>query len=148
MKVIDIIRAKGSRVITVPPYMKLRDVAKRLSQDKIGSVVVAEPQGKVLGLVSERTIIEAFAERGADCLEQTAGDVMLVPPPSCQAGDSIRLVMEEMTRGRNRHLLAWHEGELAGIISIGDVVKARISDTEMENSVLRDVAAAHIVARV
>lgn len=148
MRVMDVIRMKGNRVVAVPPHAKLRDVAKRLAAEKVGSVAVVEPDGTVLGLVSEKALIEALAREGVGCVEREAREVMTAPPPGCQAGDTIRAVMEDMTRERNRHLLVWNGDELVGIVSVGDLVKARVSDTEMENLVLRDVAAARIVARV
>lgn len=138
MKVEDILRRKGTTVITVGPGTTVKSAANRLRMENIASLVVME-QGSLVGIVSEREIVRALARHGELLLTMTVGEVMTRSVETCRPDDDLKRVMQLMTRHRMRHLPVMSEGALAGIVSIGDVVKHRLEDLELETSVLKDV---------
>lgn len=136
MNVAAILKAKGSDVVTVSPTVTLGEIAVLLSERRIGAVVVMQDR-KVLGIVSERDVVKAIARNGAQALNAPVRDVMTARVVTCGLNDSIDELMDSMTMGRFRHLPVIEGGELAGIVSIGDVVKHRIAETVMETEALR-----------
>ncbi len=141
MFVSDILSKKGGLVHTVTPGTSVGQVAQQLSLRRIGSVLVLDDEA-VAGIVSERDLVRAFASHGAAAMELEARHVMTRDVVSCDPDDSIDRVMELMTRGRFRHLPVVRHGELLGLVSIGDVVKARLEETQHETEALK----AYIVA--
>ena len=125
MSVSEILSGKGSEVITTTPNASLLEVATILSERKIGALIVKDGS-KVCGIVSERDIVRHISKDGADALTQKVAECMTKSVISSRRSDSIDLVMEKMTAGRFRHLPVIEDGELLGIISIGDVVKRKI----------------------
>jgi len=123
---------KGRNVTTVGRETTLMEAARVLTQQKIGAVVVVDPDRHILGILSERDIVRAIAERGSDVMDQDVASVMTRTVVQCREESSINEVMEIMTNGRFRHLPVAVDGRLAGIISIGDVVRRRIQDVERE----------------
>jgi CBS domain-containing protein len=142
MFVSDILAEKGGLVFTVTPGTTLGQVSRQLSTRRIGSVLIVDRLDRVAGIVSERDIVHALASHGAPALELEAAEVMTRNVVTCDPDDSIDQVMETMTRGRFRHVPVVRRGELLGLVSIGDVVKARLKETEHETEALR----AYIVA--
>ena len=142
MFVSDILAEKGGLVYTVTPGTTLSQVSRQLSTRRIGAVLIVDRLDKVAGIVSERDIVNAIATHGAPALELDASEVMTRNVITCDPDDSINHVMETMTRGRFRHLPVVRHGELLGLVSIGDVVKARLKETTHETEALR----AYIVA--
>jgi CBS domain-containing protein len=142
MFVSDILAEKGGLVYTVSPGTTVSQISRQLSTRRIGSVLVVDRLDRVAGIVSERDIVNALASHGAPALELDASEIMTRNVITCDPDDSIDQVMETMTRGRFRHLPVVRRGELLGLVSIGDVVKARIAETEHETEALR----AYIVA--
>jgi len=142
MFVSDILAEKGGLVYTVTPGTTLGQVSCQLSTRRIGSVLIVDRLDRVAGIVSERDIVHALATHGAPALELEASEVMTCNVVTCDPDDSIDQVMQTMTRGRFRHLPVVRRGELLGLVSIGDVVKARLQETEHETEALR----AYIVA--
>ncbi|MFN4355058.1 CBS domain-containing protein [Parvibaculum sp.] len=136
MNVATILKAKGSDVATVNPGITLSEAAMLLTERGIGAVVVMEDR-RVLGIVSERDIVRAVARGGAEALKAPVRDVMTTRVITCSLNDSVDELMDSMTEGRFRHLPVIENGELAGIVSIGDVVKHRIAETVMETEALR-----------
>jgi CBS domain-containing protein len=136
MNVATILKAKGSDVATVNPGVTLSEAALLLTERGIGAVVVMEDR-RVLGIVSERDIVRAVARGGAEALKAPVRDVMTTRVITCSLNDSVDELMDSMTEGRFRHLPVIENGELAGIVSIGDVVKHRIAETVMETEALR-----------
>ncbi|TAJ86699.1 CBS domain-containing protein [Reyranella sp.] len=141
MFVSDILSQKGGLVHTVTPGTSVGQVAQQLSLRRIGSVLVLDDEA-VAGIVSERDLVRAFASHGAAAMELEARHVMTREVIGCDPDDSIDHVMELMTRGRFRHLPVMRRGELLGLVSIGDVVKARLEETRHETEALK----AYIVA--
>ncbi len=142
MFVSDILSEKGGLVYTVTPGTTVGQVSRQLSTRRIGSVLIVDRLDRVIGIVSERDIVHALATHGTAALELEAAQVMTRNVVTCDPDDSIDHVMEAMTRGRFRHLPVVRRGELLGLVSIGDVVKARLEEASQETEALR----AYIVA--
>jgi len=142
MFVSDILSQKGGLVFTVTPGTSVAQVAQQLSVRRIGSVLVLDGAGSVAGIVSERDLVRSFASHGAKAMELEVRQVMTRDVVTCDPDDSIDQVMGMMTRGRFRHLPVVRHGELLGLVSIGDVVKARLEETKHETEALK----AYIVA--
>ncbi len=140
MTVSRIINEKGRNVVTASPKTPLADLAATLSEKKIGAVLIVEG-GEIRGIVSERDIVRALARHGGDALTKLASEWMTAKVTTCRLEDTINEVMQTMTAGRFRHLPVVEHGKLAGIISIGDVVKRRIEDVEREADQIREYIA-------
>jgi CBS domain-containing protein len=142
MFVSDILASKGGLVYTVTPSTNVGQIARQLTTRRIGSVLVIDRLDRVVGIVSERDIVQAAATHGWPALELEAAEIMTRNVLTCDPDDSIEQIMETMTSNRIRHLPVVQRGELMGVISIGDVVKARLAETSHETEALR----AYIVA--
>ena len=138
MKVRDIIANKGGTVATLRPEAAISTVVRRLKLEGIGALVVSEDEAQVLGIISERDIVRGLAEHGNELLEKRVFELMTSPVKTCAPDSKIKDVMAVMTRSRIRHLPVVVEGRMIGIISIGDVVKNRLDEVELEADVLRD----------
>ena len=137
MNVAAILSGKGRSVVTARPDMSLEEIAKKLAAKRIGAIVVVGAGGRIDGIVSERDIIRAVSERGAECLHEPVANIMTRSVQTCDVSDTLDELMAKMTAGRFRHLPVVDDGGLAGIVSIGDVVKHHIAEVEMEASALR-----------
>jgi CBS domain-containing protein len=138
MTVSAILATKGSEVATAQPHRTLHEIAKILADRRIGAILVTGADGGIKGIVSERDIVRAVAQKGGDALEDAVSQHMTTNVITCSKSDMIADVMEQMTKGRFRHVPVVEGGRLAGIISIGDVVKHRIAETVAESQSLRD----------
>jgi CBS domain-containing protein len=140
MTVARIVNEKGRDVVTVAPEKSLAEIAAVLSEKRIGAVVVVEG-GAIRGIISERDIVRALAKHGAEALRKLAVECMTARVITCLPEETIHDVMQKMTSGRFRHLPVVENGKLAGIISIGDVVKRRIEEVEREAEQIREYIA-------
>jgi CBS domain-containing protein len=138
MKVESILKGKGREVETVRPETGVVMVLHRLTTLRIGALVVSVDGSRVDGIVNERDVVRGLNKHGARLLEMQASEVMSKGVPVCSPEDTLRRVMEEMTRTRNRHLPVVDEGRLCGLVSIGDVVKNLVEEVDLEVGVLRD----------
>ncbi len=138
MQVSTVLGQKGDRVVAVSPSDSIANVAAVLSTNMIGAVLVRAADGAVLGVLSERDIVRGVARSGVDCLDQTAADLMTKDVITCDAADTVNDVMATMTEHRIRHVPVMRDGALAGVISIGDVVKNQLAEIERERQALRD----------
>jgi len=138
MTVAAILRAKGTHVETVRPDATLRVVAWTLKVNDVGALVVTRQDDRILGIISERDVVRALTDHGPDVVRVPVSEVMTTAVKTCSPSDSITAVMARMTRDRIRHLPVMDGGRLAGIVSIGDVVKYRLDELELEANVLRD----------
>jgi CBS domain-containing protein len=138
MNVSDILKAKGTRVLTVRPEEAVSTFIKRIKLEKVGAMVVSSDGIHPEGLVTERDVVHGLAQYGAELLAMQVREVMTTRVLTCAPAESIKDVMIKMTRGRTRHLPVMDGGKLAGMVSIGDVVKSRLENAELEASVLRD----------
>ena len=138
MKVSDILRSKGDDVATIDPAAPLTEAAHVLAIRKIGALVVSTDGSDVVGIISERDIVTRFAERGATGLDSPIHGAMTSDVYTCTPSDSVDSLMRVMTDRRIRHLPVIDEGRLAGLVSIGDVVKRRIDELESVTDQLTD----------
>ncbi len=132
MAVAHILKQKGGAVVTVQPSQTLHEIAEILAKKRIGAVIVVDKHGAIGGIVSERDVVRAVAGEGAAALKKTARDVMTHKVLTCSPRDTEAELMGLMTDNRIRHLPVVEDGKLAGMISIGDVVKFRIESIERE----------------
>lgn len=138
MNVEGILKAKGHDVETVRPDTAMALALDRLSSMQIGALVVSGDGSKVEGVISERDIVRGLARHGARLLDLSVGEVMARHVPVCSPDDPIQEVMAQMTRTRNRHIPVVHGGQLYGLVSIGDLLKHRLEELELQTNVLRD----------
>ena len=148
MNVATILKQKGGKIVSVKPDTTMQEAARLLASERIGATlvldgIVLDGKAKILGIVSERDIVRAVAAQGADCLAKPVSSVMSSPVQTCRSSDTIDQLMSQMTAGRFRHVPVVDAGRLAGIVSIGDVVKMRIAETELVVTAIRDYIAAH-----
>ncbi len=132
MQVRHILERKGDDVVTTRPEATLEEAARLLKNHRIGALVVTDGNDRVLGIVSERDIVNALAQHGAVCGERPVSEVMTEELAVCTPEDTTDTLMEVMTRQRVRHLPVIENGRLAGIVSIGDVVKSRMEEIAFE----------------
>jgi CBS domain-containing protein len=138
MRVEHILRNKGGQVEVVRPDAKVLMAVHRMRMQNVGALVVTRDGERVEGVLSERDVVRGLARHGADLLDMSVVAVMSRNVPLCAPGDSLTTVMAQMTRTRNRHIPVVDDGRLCGIVSVGDVVKHRLEEMELEASVLRD----------
>ena len=137
MNVATILKVKGRAVSTARPDTTLLDITQKLAAKRIGAIVIVGESGRVAGIISERDVIRALAERGVAALNLPVADIMTRNVIMCQESSPVDELMELMTKGRFRHLPVMEDDALVGIISIGDVVKNHIAEVEMEVSAMR-----------
>ena len=140
MRVADILKAKGSTVHTVRPDQTIQHVAHRLRMDRVGALVVSGDGSSLDGIISERDLVYALTEHGADIMGMKVSQLMTASVETCSPDDTIAHVAKVMTNRRMRHLPVVEGRNLVGIVSIGDVVKHRLDELELETNVLRDYA--------
>ncbi|MFN0218160.1 MAG: CBS domain-containing protein [Hyphomicrobium sp.] len=133
----QILKTKARGVSTAHPDDTIEEIALRLSQRKIGAIVIVGDNGKVVGIISERDLIRLIAENGARALSMKAKDGMTREVVCCSRSSTLDEIMEAMTTGRFRHLPVIEDGTLVGIISIGDVVKHHTAEVELEVSAMK-----------
>ena len=139
MNVQSILGMKGSDVATVGAETSIADAAAQLRDQRIGALVVSPDGRRIEGILSERDVVSALATHGASALGRTVASAMSADVVTCRAGDSVEQLMVQMTERRIRHLpVVDDDALLAGIISIGDIVKARLGQLETENQALFD----------
>ncbi|MBV9951081.1 MAG: CBS domain-containing protein [Acidimicrobiia bacterium] len=141
MQVSGLLVGKGSDVVTVSPDVTVERVASVLSRHRIGAVVVSGDGSAIDGIVSERDIVRALAGQGAGALGQPASSIMTSDVVTCGPATTVEQLMGLMTERRIRHVPVLDDERLGGIVSIGDVVKNRLSDLENETQVLHDYIA-------
>jgi CBS domain-containing protein len=138
MFVREILKSKGSDVFTIEGDRSIDELAKELVARRIGAAVVVDGGEALVGVISERDIVYAIAEHGAACLDRKVAELMTSDVVTCTPDTGIVEVMSQMTRRRIRHLPVIDDGRLAGLVSIGDVVKQRIASAEREAAHLRE----------
>ncbi|MEQ8294010.1 MAG: CBS domain-containing protein [Roseovarius sp.] len=144
MLVQQILKSKGNDgVITIKPGTRVSDAAQILSDKRIGGLVVSSDGEAAEGILSERDIVRSLAARGAKCLQETVDQMMTPDPVCCSKQDSSDAVLTRMTEGRFRHMPVVEDGKLVGIVTIGDVVKARLQELSMEKSALEGMIMGH-----
>jgi CBS domain-containing protein len=141
MNAAAILKLKGRDVVTTTEDKSLLDIAKLLAQHGIGCIVIMGDDDKVAGIVSERDIVREIARAGAKVLKDPVKTCMTKTVFTCREADTIDRLMAEMTAHRFRHMPVVERGRLIGLVSIGDVVRMRIAEAEMEAAAMRDYIA-------
>ena len=137
MNVAEILSLKGHEVATATCERTIGEAVDELARRRIGALVVIEGRDRVVGIIAERDVVRALAKRGPDLLSAKIDTIMTREVVTCGESETINRVMGRMTRGRFRHLPVVENGRLVGIVSIGDVVKARIEEVEHEAEDMR-----------
>ena len=144
MLVQQILKSKGDEgVITVKPAMLVSEAASILAEKRIGGLVVSKDGDSADGILSERDIVRSLAMRGATCMNDKVDDLMTRNPVCCSKQDTSDAVLTRMTDGRFRHMPVVEDGKLVGIVTIGDVVKARLQELAMEKDALQGMIMGH-----
>jgi CBS domain-containing protein len=141
MNVHTILRNKGKSVVTIHPDATVERAVAVLRLRGIGALVVSDDGENVVGILSERDIVEAMARHGGELLAVSVSEVMTCPVVTCEPGDSVAELMAEMTNRRIRHFPVVDDGRLVGIVSIGDLVKSRLDEIEYEAHSMRSFIA-------
>lgn len=137
MLVRSILKAKGRDVFSVSPHVTVIEATKELKAKRIGALLVCDAEDVIVGVLSERDIVRALAERGAAILEQPVSSLMTRRLVTCDPDDNVDTVMGLMTERRVRHIPVVEDDRLYGLISIGDAVKFRLAETMMEAEALK-----------
>lgn len=136
-------KARGAGVVTIDPGASIAEAAKLLANHRIGAVIAVDDAGAIKGILSERDIVRGLAQSDAICTTATVADLMTAGVLTCHENDSIDSLMKTMTAKRIRHLPVIDEsGRLAGMVTIGDVVKSRLDEMDMEVDNLRNYVSA------
>jgi len=138
MTVNQILSQKGSRVFTIEPAATLATAVQMLVERRIGALVVTGADGRIVGIISERDIVRVLGEKGTAALGAPVAEAMTRKVVTCGHNETIAEIMERMTGGKFRHVPVIEQGRLVGIVSIGDVVKARLGELEHEHDALRE----------
>ena len=141
MNVEHILSEKGHEVLTIAPQTPLKEAARILSERRIGALVVSDSGSPVLGILSERDIVRALAAGGGAALDDPVSRYMTAKVVTCTRHSPINDLMETMTNGKFRHVPIVENGQLVGIVSIGDIVKFRVAEIEGESRALREYIA-------
>ncbi|GLW65006.1 signal transduction protein [Actinomadura rubrobrunea] len=136
MRIRDILRRKGDTVTTVRPEAPVRDLLATLARHNIGAAVVSPDGATIVGIVSERDVVRRLHEHGAGLLDRPVADIMTAEVRTCTPDAAVAELRRTMTEHRIRHLPVVRDGRLAGIVSIGDVVKSAIDELESEREYL------------
>ncbi|MDT7952333.1 MAG: CBS domain-containing protein [Acetobacteraceae bacterium] len=141
MVIAGILKNKGGVILSVLPQTSVADAVQTLAINRIGAVLVVAEAGELLGILSERDIVRSLAENGAGTLDRPASDLMTSNVITATPQTTVAEAMEMMTDGRFRHVPVIDGGKLVGLVSIGDVVKAKIAEAEHEVDSLRSYVA-------
>jgi CBS domain-containing protein len=137
MFVSDILKAKGGSVVSVTSEQPVGEALETMAKHRIGAVLVVDPGGGIAGILSERDLVRAMHRIGKTVFDKRVGELMTTPVVTCSPKDPVGSIEGMMTAQRFRHVPVLQEGKLIGIVSIGDVVKARIEEAEAEVDALR-----------
>jgi CBS domain-containing protein len=133
-----ILKGKGAAVVTAVPGETLHHIAQLIAEYKIGAVLILDKEGRPVGILSERDIVNALSAYGAGALSLTAAETMTRALVTCKPADTADEILAVMTNSRVRHLPVIEDGTMIGIVSIGDVVKRKLDDAAEEVGLLRD----------
>lgn len=142
VKVEQLLKKKGDHLVTGRPEDTLEAAAQLLTTNNIGALPVRDADGNLVGILSERDLVRSLAERGARALSLKVADIMSRDVAKCSASDSVKSVMETMSRRHIRHVPVVDGSDLIGIISQRDVMKSILDETQLEMGVLRDIVIA------
>ena len=138
MKVEKILQSKGAEVFAVSPSSTIEEAVNLLGEKNIGAVVVKDGAGRPAGILSERDVVRMMREKGAAAMSASVAECMTPEPFTCGLEASVDELMTQMTEKRIRHMPVIEGDQLVGIVSIGDVVKRKIEETEQEAAALKE----------
>jgi CBS domain-containing protein len=138
MTVAAVLAAKGRDVVTIEPSASLAAAARLLAEKRIGAVLILGADRRIVGILSERDIVRAIGERGADVLDEPVSVAMTRKVSICNETELVSSIMERMSAGKFRHMPVVDQGQPVGMISIGDVVKHRLQAMERDSVAMRD----------
>ena len=133
-----ILADKGREIVSIEPAATLKSAATLLAEKRIGAVLIFGADHRIIGILSERDIVRAIGERGAAALDEPVSQTMTRKVSTFTEGETLVSIMERMTEGKFRHVPVVDQGRLAGIVSIGDVVKHRLREMEHDSAAMRD----------
>ena len=140
MKLSDILRERPRRLVSLPPSATAIEAAALMKAESVGAVLVRDDRGRLLGVLSERNLALAIAARGARLFRSRIDELMSVARPTAAPDDAVRDVVRVMTERRARHIPVLEGETVVGIVSVGDLLKARLAEKIEENAVLLDLA--------
>jgi len=143
MRISQILRGKRPDVVAISPDASVRSAITLMNREHVGALVVIDGDQRLLGVISERDIIQSLDSEYVDLTIMKVSGIMRIDGPTASLDDTLQSVMEVMTHARARHVPIMKYGRPVGIVSIGDVVKSRLDETMKENSVLQDIARNH-----
>lgn len=143
MRIERILKDKGGDVVTVAPGATVAEAARLLSEKRIGALIVCNADAAPEGILSERDIVRELGRTGPGCLDRDVASMMTAKIKSCAPGDDLDAVLSTMTEGRFRHMPVMLDDRMVGLISIGDVVKARLGELSMERDALQGMVMGH-----
>lgn len=138
MTVSTILAGKGREVISIEPGASLADATRLLAGRRIGAALILGADRRIVGIISERDIVRVLAERGASVLDEPVSRTMTRDVVTCAPNETVASIMERMTVGKFRHMPVIDQGRVVGLVSIGDIVKHRVSEMERESAAMRD----------
>ncbi|MFY9893647.1 MAG: CBS domain-containing protein [Xanthobacteraceae bacterium] len=138
MTVSVIVANKGREVVSIEPNASLADAVRLLAEKRIGAAVILGADRRLAGIISERDIVRVLAERGAAVLDEPVSRTMTRKVESCNENETVAQIMERMTQGKFRHMPVVDQGQVVGVVSIGDIVKHRLHEMERESTAMRD----------
>ncbi|WP_460395704.1 CBS domain-containing protein [Actinophytocola sediminis] len=141
MRIADLLRHKGSEVVTAVPELSVSGLLEDLSRHNVGAIVVVDQTGILVGIVSERDVVRQLNERGAELLHAPIAEIMTTQVVTCGPGEAVTRLAAIMTERRIRHMPVVADGQLVGLVSIGDVVRSRIEQLESESEQLESYIA-------
>ena len=134
----NILAGKGPEVVTIEPSASLGEAVHLLAEKRIGAALILGADRHIAGIISERDIVRALAQRGAAVLDEPVSGTMTRKVETCNANETVANIMERMTEGKFRHMPVVAQGRLVGVVSIGDIVKHRLREMESESVAMRD----------
>ena len=138
MTVSIILAGKGREVFTIEPNASLAAAVRLLAEKRIGAALILDADRRITGIISERDIVRALAERGASVLDEPVSQMMTRKVKTCSQSEQVCSIMERMTAGKFRHVPVVDQGRLVGVISIGDAVKHRLREMEHQSAAMHD----------
>jgi CBS domain-containing protein len=138
MTVSVILADKGRDIVTIEPNATLSAAVHLLAEKRIGAALILGADRRIAGIISERDVVRALAERGAAALDEPVSRTMTRKVETCTESEAVATIMERMTAGKFRHMPVVAQGRLIGVVSIGDIVKHRVHEMERESVAMRD----------
>lgn len=142
----EILQEKGPRVVAMWPEHTVGDVIGRFDEDNIASVVITDHKGSPIGIVSDRDTLRALARHGTKAMSFRVTDIMQSPAPHCRPDATATEILGRMINERIRHVVVTNAGRMSGVVSVGDLVKAKLRDADLESRVLRERALSRLAA--